>query len=112
MAEQEKQKICNMCQEEIACLEDDSTLETPNLIIPLCTDCAIEIEDEIENDDIESDIEIDAINDENIEIELEENNEIFIEDNEIKVQKIIKRRKYIFGYKLINNLKNLKKGKR
>jgi hypothetical protein len=75
-----------------------------------------EIEDEIEEDieeeiedDIESDIqEIDTINDENIEIELEENNDFFIEDNEIKFQKIIKRRKNIFGYKLINNIKNVK----
>lgn len=37
-------KICLICKEEIT---DDETIETPNLILPLCLGCCIYIEDDI-----------------------------------------------------------------
>ena len=61
-----------------------------------------ELEDIIEDDNIEELIEE---KDDYIDVDvIEETNDIMFEDYEIKSQKIIKRRKYMFGHKLINTV--------
>ena len=95
--EEEEEEVEDDIEEEV---EDDIEEEVED-------DIEEEVEDDIEEeveDDIEEEVEDDIEEDINNEILSEDNNEIYFDDFEIKPQKIIKRRKNIFGHKLIQNL--------